>query len=386
MRRGLVVVLCAALAPLVSAPAHAEEAAPRPATAALEAEGHALVASRTELLAQIAALSDASEGAHARFVAAQQRASAAEAAATEARRRLVEHAVASFVHGTSLGEATRARGGIFADAVHQVDRDVVERAAVAGADARAEHLAAEQALAAARRAEVEIATARAALEATIADHEARSAAARAEEARNALARRLAEEEQAREEAARVARRREDAARRAAAAPAGEAGTREAPTGSFTVLPGTPTGESGGLPPAGGYTSHQRDRFARATAAQAELMAAHPFGPTAGLPPGMAFTGQVVEGMASWYGPGFDGRPTASGAIYDQRGWTVASKELPLGTVLLVTRGDRSVLALVNDRGPYVAGRSLDLSRAVAEELGTVAPGVAHVRAQVVRLP
>ena len=116
------------------------------------------------------------------------------------------------------------------------------------------------------------------------------------------------------------------------------------------------------------------------------MAAHPFGPVAGLPPGAVATGQVVEGLASWYGPGFDGRPTASGALYDQEGWTVASKELPLGTVLLVTRGARSVLVLVNDRGPFVTGRVLDLSHAVASALGTVGPGVAPVRAEVVRLP
>ena len=91
-------------------------------------------------------------------------------------------------------------------------------------------------------------------------------------------------------------------------------------------------------------------------------------------------------MASWYGPGFDGRATATGALFDQESWTVASKELPLGTVLLVTRGDRAVLALVNDRGPFVTGRVLDLSRAVAAELGTIHAGVAHVRAEVVQLP
>jgi rare lipoprotein A len=116
------------------------------------------------------------------------------------------------------------------------------------------------------------------------------------------------------------------------------------------------------------------------------MAAHRFGPVAGLPAGAVATGQVVEGQASWYGPGFDGRPTASGALYDQEGWTVASRELPLGTVLVVTRGARSVLVLVNDRGPYVPGRVLDLSHAVAVELGTVGAGVAGVRAEVVRLP
>ena len=74
---------------------------------------------------------------------------------------------------------------------------------------------------------------------------------------------------------------------------------------------------------------------------------------------------MFEGIASWYGPGFNGRPTASGAIYDQEAWTVASKELPLGTWLVVRRGEQRVLLLVNDRGPYVEGRVLDLSAAAA---------------------
>ena len=95
------------------------------------------------------------------------------------------------------------------------------------------------------------------------------------------------------------------------------------------------------------------------------------------------TGQVIEGRASWYGPGFDGRRTASGAVFDQEGWTVAHKTLPLGTILLISRGDRHVLALVNDRGPFVAGRVLDLSKGVATQLGTISAGVATVRAQVV---
>jgi rare lipoprotein A len=74
-------------------------------------------------------------------------------------------------------------------------------------------------------------------------------------------------------------------------------------------------------------------------------------------------------MASWYGPGFDGRPTASGAIYDMEGWTVASPDLPLGSLLVVANGAARVLLLVNDRGPYVDGRVLDLSHAAAAALG-----------------
>jgi rare lipoprotein A (peptidoglycan hydrolase) len=126
----------------------------------------------------------------------------------------------------------------------------------------------------------------------------------------------------------------------------------------------------------------RPAFSRLTRTQADLFARFPFGPVAKVPGGLTPTGAVVAGMASWYGPGFDGRPTASGAIYDQEGWTVASKELPLGTILLITRGDRSVLTLVNDRGPFVRGRVLDLSHGVANALGTVQAGVARVTAYV----
>src|SRR4051812_12144518 len=127
---------------------------------------------------------------------------------------------------------------------------------------------------------------------------------------------------------------------------------------------------------------KRPAFTRTTRSQAELFARFPFGPISQAPSGLTPTGSVVTGMASWYGPGFDGRPTASGAIFDQEGWTVASRDLPLGTILLITHGDRSVLALVNDRGPFVAGRVLDLSHGVAAALGTVQAGVARVTAVV----
>jgi rare lipoprotein A (peptidoglycan hydrolase) len=126
----------------------------------------------------------------------------------------------------------------------------------------------------------------------------------------------------------------------------------------------------------------RARAVPTTARQAELMARYPFGPVPGIPDGLVATGQVIEGKASWYGPGFDGRRTASGAVFDQEGWTVAHKTLPLGTILLVSRGDRHVLVLVNDRGPFVPGRELDLSKGVAAQLGTIQAGVATVRAQI----
>lgn len=137
-----------------------------------------------------------------------------------------------------------------------------------------------------------------------------------------------------------------------------------------------------LPPAGPYDpAALTPRHRRATAAQIQLMSRYRFGPGVALPPGLRATGSVIEGVASWYGPGFHGRATASGAIYDQEGWTVASRELPLGTILWISRGDRRVLALVNDRGPYVGGRVLDLSHAVATQLGF--SGIAQVRAEIV---
>ena len=121
----------------------------------------------------------------------------------------------------------------------------------------------------------------------------------------------------------------------------------------------------------------------ATEAQQKVMAAWPFGPVAGgaLPAGLSYSGSAITGVASWYGPGFDGQPTATGAVYDEDGWTVASPWLPLGSFLVVTAGDRSVLLLVNDRGPYVAGRVLDLSHAAAAALGST--GLVQVTARLV---
>jgi hypothetical protein len=129
-------------------------------------------------------------------------------------------------------------------------------------------------------------------------------------------------------------------------------------------------------PSGTTTRHRR-----ATGSQGELMARYRFGP-GGVPEGLVRSGEIISGRASWYGPGFDGRATASGAIFDQEGWTVANRTLPLGTILLITHGDRSVVALVNDRGPFVGGRILDLSHGVANALGTVHAGVASVTAEI----
>jgi rare lipoprotein A len=87
-----------------------------------------------------------------------------------------------------------------------------------------------------------------------------------------------------------------------------------------------------------------------------------------------------RGLASWYGEPFHGRPTASGEIYDMNRFTAAHRVLPLGTTLVVTNlaNGRSVQVRVNDRGPFVRGRVLDLSRAAAEALDMLQSGVARV--------
>lgn len=87
-----------------------------------------------------------------------------------------------------------------------------------------------------------------------------------------------------------------------------------------------------------------------------------------------------RGVASWYGPGFQGRRTASGEVFDTRKMTAAHKSLPFGTwidVVNVTTG-RSVRVRVNDRGPFVPKRILDLSRAAAEAIGMLGAGTAEV--------
>lgn len=88
-----------------------------------------------------------------------------------------------------------------------------------------------------------------------------------------------------------------------------------------------------------------------------------------------------EGMASWYGAEFHGRQTANGEVYDSSLLTAAHRTLPFGTIATVTDLDsgRSVQVRINDRGPFVAGRSIDLSKAAAEQLGLISNGVARVR-------
>jgi rare lipoprotein A len=93
------------------------------------------------------------------------------------------------------------------------------------------------------------------------------------------------------------------------------------------------------------------------------------------------TGITYSAVCSWYGPGFNGKPTASGQIYNQDDFTCASRSLAFGTWLALTRNGKRIVVVVNDRGPYVSGRELDLSRAAAEALGI--SGVESVQVEVV---
>jgi rare lipoprotein A len=92
-------------------------------------------------------------------------------------------------------------------------------------------------------------------------------------------------------------------------------------------------------------------------------------------------------VASWYGPGFVGRLTSDGETYNPNELTAASKTLPIGWRVRVTNPDngRSVVVRINDRGPYVKGRSLDLSHSAAQHIGLCAEGVGHVRVKVLRV-
>jgi rare lipoprotein A len=99
-------------------------------------------------------------------------------------------------------------------------------------------------------------------------------------------------------------------------------------------------------------------------------------------------GAEEVGFASWYGAPHHGRRTASGEVYDMHQFTAAHRTMPFGTRLLVTNRDtsQSTEVRVNDRGPFVEGRILDVSYAAARQLGAVGPGIIAVRVRVIALP
>lgn len=106
----------------------------------------------------------------------------------------------------------------------------------------------------------------------------------------------------------------------------------------------------------------------------------------GAPPRSESPANVYIGAASWYGPGFHGKKTASGEIFDETKLTAAHKTIPLGRKVKVTHlgNGKSVEVLINDRGPYVEGRMIDLSHAAAKALGMIDYGIAKVQVELLR--
>jgi rare lipoprotein A (peptidoglycan hydrolase) len=118
--------------------------------------------------------------------------------------------------------------------------------------------------------------------------------------------------------------------------------------------------------------------------QSELLAL--LGPTGGrgcrIPPGLDRTGESFSGEASFYGEEFAGQSTAMGAIFDPALFTAAHRTLPLPSFLHVTYQGRCATVLVNDRGPYIEDRVLDLSEGAATYLGMAHAGVGQVTAEI----
>jgi rare lipoprotein A len=98
------------------------------------------------------------------------------------------------------------------------------------------------------------------------------------------------------------------------------------------------------------------------------------------------TGFTQVGLASWYGAYFHHRRTANGEVFDMYGRTAAHRTLPLNSYVRVTMlaTGRSVVVRINDRGPFIRGRSIDLSTGAAEAVGMTGAGVAQVRMEVIK--
>lgn len=101
--------------------------------------------------------------------------------------------------------------------------------------------------------------------------------------------------------------------------------------------------------------------------------------------GSGFHDGVEYGEASWYGKKYHGRKTASGEKYNMNKLTAAHRTLPFGTKVRVTRLDngRSVVVRINDRGPFVRGRIIDVSREGAKKLDMIRDGIADVRVEII---
>jgi len=106
------------------------------------------------------------------------------------------------------------------------------------------------------------------------------------------------------------------------------------------------------------------------------------------PAGAPSVGHTETGIASWYGKPYHGRPAANGEIYDMEKLTAAHRTLPFNTWVRVYDLDnnRTVEVRINDRGPFIDGRIIDLSHAAAREVDMIGPGTARVRVEIIRTP
>ena len=107
-----------------------------------------------------------------------------------------------------------------------------------------------------------------------------------------------------------------------------------------------------------------------------------------LPSLAAGPGKVQKGVASYYHDSLHGNKTASGQIYNKNKLSAAHKTLPLGSKVRVTdvRTGKSIVVKVNDRGPFVKGRIIDLSRRAASDLGIIKKGITPVKVEVLSVP
>jgi rare lipoprotein A len=98
--------------------------------------------------------------------------------------------------------------------------------------------------------------------------------------------------------------------------------------------------------------------------------------------------RVWTGLASWYGPSFQGRITANGEQFDMTALTAAHPTLPFGSILRLTnpKSGKSQVVRINDRGPYIEGRELDVSYAAATHLGLIDGGVVRLRLELLEVP
>ena len=101
-----------------------------------------------------------------------------------------------------------------------------------------------------------------------------------------------------------------------------------------------------------------------------------------------YTREQMDGVSSWYGPNFHGKKTANGETYNQNGFTVAHRILPMNTIIKITNleNGKRVISRVNDRGPYKKNRILDVTKKIAKELGFLNKGTARVKLDIIAYP